>query len=344
MKIDGEGINPVINIIDTLDALITYQPKDPLTPGDHVIYLEVEDKAGRKNSLEWHFSIQITNDFDFNITSPLNMYYNKRSIEFNLTTSEKIKKIEYMNLNDRNPIWIELCKNCNEYGSITKRTRGVNEGENKIIIKVSDYFGNSKQKEINLFVDSKKPTISRINPRRNAYVKGDEFNIRYSEENLQNITLFYGYKTGEIRTLSKNCESGKNKECSFDVDLSDFNSQKIYFWFEIRDMINAVKTNPTEMIVDVKIPVLTVYSPTAGSNYFVTRVPFNLTSDEPAILEYIDNSQINPKWKRLCSRCEEYGNKFKKSENFLKGTHNLIVKATDLAGNSDSEEVTIFVY
>ena len=69
------------------------------------------------------------------------------------------------------------------------------------------------------------------------------------------------------------------------------------------------------------------------------RLILNENRDSFNKVEYRDNSVSRTSWKSLCTSlkngiCE-------KKVSFKTGTHNLIVRALDEAGNSDTEEISV---
>ena len=76
-----------------------------------------------------------------------------------------------------------------------------------------------------------------------------------------------------------------------------------------------------------------------GNESYSRRVPFNLSVSERVRLEYMDSSVFRPRWRRLCSRCEDYGLDRVRKKSFKKGLHEVLIRAVDDAGNSDVVEV-----
>jgi len=73
------------------------------------------------------------------------------------------------------------------------------------------------------------------------------------------------------------------------------------------------------------------------------RVQFNMIVSEDVTLEYIDYFDTNPRWRRLCSNCDEYGDSRTKTKSFKRGLHNVEIRAVDKAGNSDTEQISFNV-
>jgi len=70
-------------------------------------------------------------------------------------------------------------------------------------------------------------------------------------------------------------------------------------------------------------------------------VVFNISVSEDVKIEYIDNSAS--RWKRLCSNCDEYGESRKKTKSFKRGVHDILIRATNKAGNIDIKEINFDV-
>ena len=90
----------------------------------------------------------------------------------------------------------------------------------------------------------------------------------------------------------ENCSSGKNVNCSIAVNLSDFNNLFIDFKFILNDGINEVESKETRVFVDTISPTLNVNSP-ENITYNSTKIKFNITVSENAVLEYYDVEDIS---------------------------------------------------
>ncbi|MBU3906741.1 MAG: lamin tail domain-containing protein [Nanoarchaeota archaeon] len=333
LLVDGKKAD--INLFDSgdLDAIVRHNSVSDLSLGWHNVTVNVTDKAGRNSELTWFFNITIQKIFNLSVYSPQNGTYGSRKILFNITTTEDVERIEYKNWNDKKPKFAELCSNCNEYGFSKKKTKTLNEGQNNISIRASDSYGNVNEQNISFFIDSKEPIISKTEPGKNSVTNGSKFYVKYSEDNLQRISVIFN--NTEVNLTG--CVSGKNKNCSINLDLSGYNGRYIDYQFKIKDSINEVLSKQTRVLVDSTSPILIVNSP-ANANY-TRRVPFNISITEEITLEYYDNSIFNPKWRTLCTRCDKYGDTRLKRISFKSGNHDLLIRAVDEAGNSDIKNI-----
>ncbi len=325
---------------DILDAVVRYNPSAPLSEGKHNVTVNVSDNAGRFSQLSWFFYINTsTPTFNLSVNSPNSFNYDSKNIQFNITISTKVKKIEYINYNNKVPKFTMLCSDCIGYGYNRKATKSLNEGINNIIIRATDYFGNSMEQNVSLFIDSRAPIVSSTLPRSYSISNGSEFYIKYTEDNLRNLSLFYrdAIKNLEKPLYSECNNSGKNQECRFYVNLSIFDGKQIIYWFNLSDDLRTISSRPTLINVDTTAPsFITVANPrniSYGINYR-RSIPFNISLSEKAKLEYYDNSVlINPRWISICSYCNKYVGK----KTFSSGEHDIIIRATDKAGNSKEE-------
>ncbi|MBS3088424.1 lamin tail domain-containing protein [Candidatus Pacearchaeota archaeon] len=333
IKLDNADVtkDAVISPIDAIDAAITYSPVENLSVGQHEVTISAEDKAGRNSQLTWTFEIVKSFTLKLAVDYPESKDYNIKRIPFNLTTSEQSRKIEYINYADNKPRWQTLCSNCDSYGAEKIKTKILKEGWNNLTIRAIGEFS-TDEKNISIFIDSKAPVISKTEPARNKIINGSFFRVKYTEENPANIKLFWNPNI----TL-QNCTSGRNQVCSTSINLSNFDDQLIDYYFEISDGINTVKSKTNKVFVDTTSPRLAINLP-QNETVYRSKVPFNLTVSEKAEIEYFDISS-GAKWIKLCSNCDSYGAEKIKYKRFSRGNHNILISATDKAGNSDVKQV-----
>ncbi|MBI2005635.1 MAG: hypothetical protein HYS80_02630, partial [Candidatus Aenigmarchaeota archaeon] len=163
-----------------------------------------------------------------NLYSPVQgVTYNSRSVLLNLTTSEPSTLSLQDNLNSQRG-FSTFCSNCDKSYS---RLRRFNEGFNNITIQAEDNNGNSGFKTVYFYIDSQKPSIRDTQPDDGDFVSGTLFTVEYSEDNLQSIVLHYGVNANDNQVNLPNCPSGRNQECSIDVNLNAFNNQVIQYYF-----------------------------------------------------------------------------------------------------------------
>ena len=339
MKVDGNVVGASVIDAGLIDAIVNYFPSADLSDGMHNVSVYAGDNAGRGSILEWFFYFNSSvSPLSLTVNSPIDReVYDSKRVSFDMFASRKVNEIEYINWNDRRPRWRRLCRNCNEYGMTRKRFKSLNEGENNITIKATNGYGYMDEKNISLFIDSKKPRISKILPRRNKVINGSEFYIKYTEDNLREVSVVWN----PVQVLYGCNESGRNKECTVSLNLSDYDGKWINYYFNVSDVVRSVLSRETRVLVDTTLPVLNVYSPynKTGNESYERRVPFNITIGEDVKLEYYDNSEARPRWKRICTRCDEYGFDRVRKISFRRGVHDLLIRAVDNAGNSDTKEI-----
>ncbi len=333
VKMFIDGILKPANVYDVsdIDAIINFT--ENLSSGNHNITVFAEDFSGRNASSSWFFTINFTGIFNLNVHSPNNLSYDTTRIPFNITTSEKVSLIEYVNHNDIKPRFNTLCRNCKEYGFVRKVTKALREGNNTLTIRAVDYERNVKEQNISLFIDSKAPKIITTLPKNNAVVNGSFFFVKYTEDNLQNVSLIFN-----STIILANCTSGTNKNCSTSANLASFNNQTITYRFEVSDALRTTKSKNITVFVDTISPILNINSPN-NINYTTTKIPFNITISEPVLLEFSKDG----KWRTLCNNCRDYGLRTPKTQLFKPGIQNITIRARDKAGNSDVEMISFNV-
>ncbi len=283
------------------------------------------------------------------LASPVNneAYY-KTKVKFNLSSNNILNEVKYANLMDtdarcteserfENTCWKTLCTDCNGYGNDKEKKLTMKEGVNKLAISAIDKNSNTFLYNITIFVESLKPKIISTFPRNNEFINGSNFTIIYTEYNLKSITLIYG-NDNDIRNLTKNCTSGKAQVCSFSVNLSDYENQPIYYYFTLNNLIYNLDSQPKRLIVDTIHPNLTIYAPKQNKHYF-KKTNFNFTVSEGSKVEFMDRNNDVQVWKKICSNCIEFGFQKIQTRCIKKGTHELLIRATDKAGNFDIKEV-----
>jgi len=280
---------------------------------------------------------------ELTINSPVNNnIYSRRNVLMDLESNEEAD-IFYKDNNEDRENWKRICQNCLEYNN----SRSFEEGENNITIKARDVVGNEAFFDVFFFIDSKEPKIKKTEPRRGFF--GSIFYIEFQEENPSELFVNYGNNIVGFRNaqvdIEKDCQLIKGRSgkygCNFDVDVEDYDGQKIEYWFNITDIVRSVLSDIVRIKIDTVSPKLIVYSPKnkTGNGGYEKKVPFNITVSEDVLLEYIDNNDENPSWRRLCSNCKEYGNLKKKTKSFKEAIHEIEIRAVDDAGNSDVERI-----
>jgi hypothetical protein len=125
----------------------------------------------------------------------------------------------------------------------------------------------------------------------------------------------------------EDCPQGVSKECSTNVDLSEYDGE-IDFYFEIKDPANTVTSETRTITIDNTEPTVTITSPTEDIGIYGTKsIDLTVTVDETVkTLEY---SLDGKAFSTLCNDCSSYSHK----KTFSDGDHTIVVKATDYAGN-----------
>ncbi|MBI2630053.1 S8 family serine peptidase [Candidatus Pacearchaeota archaeon] len=254
------------------------------------------------------------------LITPKEEIYNDGRVMFNLNSTNMFAKMVYSDNAGRESM---LCTNCYRY----IRQKALSDGNHSLLFKGMLPNGQNITNSTSFLIDSKDPQISNIKPSSNKYTNGSDFYIKYTEENLQSAILFYETE----QTEKDNCDSGRNKNCSFSVDLSDYDNKSIIYRFKLRDIANNTKeSRNTTIKVDTTPPVITKFDYYNDGRY----INFDIGVDEINFnkIVYINLAEDEPKWETLCSTLR-YG-VCKKSKLFSSSYYDFKVKVIDKAGNS----------
>jgi hypothetical protein len=297
-------------------------------------YFEVKDPANTVTSEVKTITIDVTPPV-VTITSPEPIFYGERRVPVNVEVDEnldgKVAKLEYSIDGGR---FSNLCINCDGYSG----EKSFSDGEHTLVVKATDYAGNSdpgSTDSVTFTVDTKSPVIIAQYPKNNKYTNGT-FYIKYTEINLQSVTLKYKELASPtfISISGVGCTAGKNKQCNFLVDLSSSDGKTIQYYFVVANHVDTTTSKTYTETVDTTLPQITITSPTA-TTYDLHRIKLTVSVNEQAKLEYSDNGG---RFVRLCSKCNSYDS----TRTFASGLHNLVVRATDNAGNVKVSDPVVF--
>lgn len=187
-------------------------------------------------------------------------------------------------------------------------------------------------------IDSTKPRISTTKPSSGKYTNGSGFYIKYTEEYpimlLLNVSSKTVQKSGPFIEDSNTCPAGRNKECFFNINLSEFDGQEVNYSFMIADFSGKiVKSKITKIKVDTTPPVLN--NPDTFWHKEGKYIYFDLDITEKNFDEvtysYTD-SKGRLKEKSLCSSLKD--GRCTKKKSISLGDHDFSVIIIDKAGNS----------
>jgi len=275
---------------------------------------------------------------DYFIYSPLNKTYESRRVRFNLTLDNFADYLGFINLNDKRPSWKTLCRDCYDYGYTNKKLKSLNEGWNNLILRVIDDYGQRREERISLFIDSKKPIIHKTIPKQNKYTNGNDFYIKYSEDNMVNVSVLIWFNNS-VEIFETGCqESGRKQECYFNLDLSVYEGKEIEYQIEIWDVIRNVLSRKTRIKVDVVNPVVNSFEKEVNKRK--VKFKFNISENNFDEISYsYEDYRGRLKGGKLCTRlidgiCE-------KKKSFRSGVYNMTFVVLDKARNKAEFEERI---
>lgn len=229
-----------------------------------------------------------------------------------------------------------LCRDCHEYGNRIKKSKTFGEGWHNITIRARDRLGNVDEENIMFFVDSQEPRIVRTEPIR-GFANG-KFLVEFNEENPSSLFLNYGNRSdlrnSEIN-LSNCIEEGRRMSCESNVNLSNFDGNEIFYWFNISDVVgNFDMSRLIRLDVDVSKPVINSF------NYSVNgrraRFILDITENNFDFVNFVDLTERRQRERRLCSRLDE--GICDRTIVFREGRHDIVISIFDEAGNFEKIE------
>lgn len=266
------------------------------------------------------------------VYSPNKAVYNITNILLSLKSTYNFSKIEYSD----NGKLMGLCLNCSSYS----RFKVFKEGNHTLIFR-GILNGSVITNQTAFVVDSRKPQISTTKPMSMKYTNGSDFYVRYTESNCKNMTLIINDAEALIP-----CLSGTNIEKTFYYNLSKYNNQIISYKFKIIDIVNSSsESKVTKVKVDTLSPeIKNLAYPVSGISKTSKFVSFNMTimnEDKYSFnsVKYMDRYDLKPQWKSLCTSLKN--NVCYKKMSLKAGNHDIIIRVTDDAGNSDEEMISV---
>lgn len=264
-----------------------------------------------------------------------NFIYNDRRILFDFRL-DKESDVYYLDMINGRGRWIKICNKCISHS----KTRSFKEGLTHIKFRAVDSSGNEIFKEVEFFIDSKKPRIFKTNP-TSGFANGF-FDLTFDEKNPKELIIHYGnaekgFSNKNINLSSCNELRGKTI-CETNVSIGQYDGDLIEYWFSLKDIANSESiSKKIKLKVDVSPP--EINSINSIINGKIVLLSINISEQNIDRVEYFDNSDPRARWKTLCRRLK---NDLCESKINLKtGNHNILIQATDKAGNTAGENINI---
>ena len=277
------------------------------------------------------------------VNSPTQYLSDTKKIYLNLSVTQPVDKIVYIDNSDSRPKEKSLCtRNCNGYGNDRVKYQSFNDGFHNITFKAIKNNSVVDEETAGFIIDSKKPRISKTEPMR-GFASGI-FNVEFTEDNPKELILYYGNSIrNKTLDIESECILDRTKyKCQSGVNLSNFDGQKITYWFELKDIIGNTHTSrEIKLDVDTTSPVLnnpdSFWKQGEGRYYKYVYFNLNVTEQNFDEISYIDSSDSRLRKTVLCSRLRNGLCEVKKS--FRTGEHNLTLSISDDARNSIEKNI-----
>ncbi len=270
---------------------------------------------------------------DINIVEPLeDNTYNTGPLHFETSISDNVSRITLV-LTGATSYSTVLCNDCDSYSGFTESLK---RGSYQLCIKILTYplgpcqgdvyTGFSKTSCKHFYVtDETLPKINGFSPEDSSSIAYGSFSVYYNSSIYNstddfNISLLIKNGASYDIFTKQDCALGENASCNFDVDLKQYNSSEIKFYFRIDDYRGfSVRTREATVYFDEQALNIEVISPTDA--FYDSWVPFNITMNET--VDSLDYSVDDANFSNLCVNCDSYIG----SLNFSDGSHSVVLRA-----------------
>ncbi len=341
LLLDDQPLTPTIETHSNGDIVLSFTPETNLAEGTHTLFLNVSDNAGRYSEKTWTFTLDIPDILDLIVHTPEEKDYHMNKIPIALRTTQTASSIEWYNANDKNPRFLTLCRDCNEYGISKEKFRSFKEGENNIIVRATDLFGMIIEKDLRFTVESKPPIIFTTTPHTGFAL--NPFSIEFREENPTLLSITYTTdretNTQELDLLA--CEKRKKRtQCTHTLDLTPFDGQTISYYFTLTDSAdNQATSRERTLMVDLTPPVINGVEAIPNRNG--VELVLDVREDNLAEITYRNQNERNPEERSFCTRLKN--NRCKKKFSLTSGRYVFDIIVSDKAGNAIAQNIEITV-
>ncbi len=291
-------------------------------------------------------ALTVTQNVSVNVLNPLNVtvlspvqgsLYGSRQVLISIIYGIETESLQF---SDNGAKFRQQCSHCDSYHN----KKPFDNGFHELVIKsVSPLPNQDVLTYINFTVDTKNPSIRKTEP-RNGFATG-LFSVEFQEENPTSLSINYGndaigFRNSEV-DLGTCLKDRSDTICETQINISDYDSQEIAYWFNLTDIMNnSDSSRKREIEVDTSPPIITFFNYTKDGRYI--KFLANITELHFEEATYIDNSDSRPRERTLCSRLRHGA--CEKRRSFSSGEHNLTLKFLDDAGNfALIEEVTFLI-
>jgi fibronectin type 3 domain-containing protein len=173
LRIDGELINLQESNLsqgDPTEVRVSYRPEKELSPGEHVIAIEVEDVVGNRRVRKWRFNIDNRAPQIYSVYPSKNTWFGTRGglIVASADDPGGSLDIDKSNLSVGGisyPItWLK------EHNLLVSRISNVADGTSGLILKVQDKGGKHVVREFDILSDSAPPELSAHYPKSGGLI------------------------------------------------------------------------------------------------------------------------------------------------------------------------------
>jgi len=241
--------------------------------------------------------------------------------------------------------WVSVTP-ATSYSGSPSYTLSSGEGEKKVYVWYKDAVGNvSASASDTITMDTTKPTGSININSGESYTKSTTVKLALSASDSQGVTGYYTSTSENTPLASSSGWLSISSTLSYSNDsnnsyrFSSDGSRILYVWY--KDAAGNVSNSVSDTIIlDTTVPTVSITSPTSNASYTTTSISASLSGSASDATSGIKNLT----WSNSAGgngTASGTTNWTASSIRLLSGTHIITVTATDNAGNTGTDTITI---
>ncbi|MCU0859669.1 MAG: Ig-like domain-containing protein [Thermoplasmata archaeon] len=207
----------------------------------------------------------------------------------------------------------------------TTALTGLADGEHTVVVMATDLLGNEGSASVTFTVDTVGPSVSIVSP-VDGYVSSSASIVFVWEASADSETIQYRVDGGSWVVVTGSS-----------VTLSSIADGSHTFEVSVEDDAGQTSSDTIDFVVDTTAPVIEISAPVSGDEISSTSVAVEWTAtDVTSGLDAVEMQVDDGVWTVVTDGTEALAG-------LAEGLHTVAIRATDVAGNEATEEVTFRV-
>ncbi|RLG42197.1 MAG: hypothetical protein DRN78_03405, partial [Thermoproteota archaeon] len=291
-----------------------------LAEGVHTVYVRAYDKAGNFNEISAIFYVDLSDPSVLIISPNSGVYVNDSTPLIKWTMDDNFGIGEVMI--DYGSGWVNIGI-VNQY-----ELPEVADGSLTVYVMVIDYSGRKAVDSVTFYVDATAPDINLISPENNTYTSSTTITVSWNAtDNLSGVDYF----------MVKLNNNEWNVTTATSITFSGLTEGVQYVYIRAYDKAGNSRTVLVKITVDTTAPSVTITSPSSGEYIGSSDVTITWSGDDNFDISYYKIQIDGGSWINV---------ELSTSYTFTglsEGSHDIIVKVVDKAGNSAISSTVSFI-